>query len=535
MLQCNKGTLFGLISLAAGVISFFIFSDPAILNPSNISWLMSGDPAQHYLGWSTFRHTPFMQWPVGLNYNYGMEISNSIVFTDSIPLIAIPLKYVEFLLPQEFQYTGIWLFLCYLLQSLFGYKVFRELTGNRYFSLVGGFILSFAPTFLLRMQGHYALCGQFLILISFLLYLKPFSRLQWMLLICVTALVHAYLLMMVLSVFVAKVLVDVINTKHFTYYAKSLILSMAACAFVMYAEGYFVISNGLAAGGFGEFRADLLALFNPYSPAFSKFSRVNNNQLMNGEGLAYLGFGVIMCLGSLVMMVFNKISNKEFSVYSSVVYVPCLTLLGLYVFAVSNVISLQGYEIYRINLPDFLVGPVNTFRASGRFMWPISYFIMAAALFSIHYLSKKSCVTIIVLIALVQLFDTYKFGDLVRANIRTTEKTWNKNKIEGYSVDYSKFKSIAMYPPRDFQDKSKVIYLGALHGLPVNAGYMARYDVVKESMQNRDIDNAIAARDLKNNVIYFIGDSAKSLTDMCVKGFVCEEGFAGRMMFSNRR
>lgn len=529
-----KNAAYSLASLMLGVLAFKIFSDPQILNPSNIAWLMAGDPSQHYLGWNTFRSTPLIQWPLGLNYNYGMAISNSIVYTDSIPLVAIPLKYISFMLPADFQYTGIWLFSCYLLQSFFGYKLFVFLTSKKVFSLFGGFILSFAPTFLMRMQGHYALCAQFLILIAFILYLKPFSRYKWMLLLCVTSLVHAYLLMMIFAVFLCKIIVNTLNNKDYKIQIKNVFIVVVATLLTMYVEGYFVISHGLAAGGFGEFRADLFSLFNPFTPSFSKFSRINNNQLVNGEGLAYIGFGIIMCLGSLVMMVSNKISKKEMVLSSATIFVPIVFLIGIYLFAVSNVISLQGYEIIRINLPHFLVGPVNTFRASGRFMWVISYFVMIAAIFSVFYFSKKTCGYLLFLIALAQLFDTYKYGEFVRANIAMTSEAWSHNKVDDYNIDYSKYKSVAMYPPKDFEDKSKVIYLAALHKLPVNAGYMARYDVIKDAEQTSIIDQRIASNKLDDDVIYFIGNSAKGLEDLCNNGFTCQNGFAGKMMFKNK-
>ncbi|MBS0880558.1 hypothetical protein JK231_08090 [Pantoea sp. JGM49] len=525
--------IFSWLSLFFGLASFLIFSDIAILNPTNISWLMRGDPAQHYLGWSTFRHTPLLQWPVGLNYNYGMAISSSIVFTDSIPLVAIPLKYLSSILPVEFQYSGIWLLICYVLQSLFGYKIFNHLTKDKAFSIVGGFILSFAPTLLLRMQGHYALCAQFLVLASFLLYLKPFSFRKWAVLICITASVHAYLLMMVLAVFFVKVVIELFESRDYKRYITSFFVTLLLCFILMYAEGYFVISNGLAAGGFGEFRSDLLTFFNPFSPAFSRFLRVNNNQLENGEGLGYLGFGVIICLSALLIMFSKKIECSGKKILSLTYILPAVGLLGLYIFAVSNVVSLQGFETFRFKLPEFLVGPFNTFRASGRFIWPVSYFLMIASIVSIWFLAKKHCLPLIILVALVQLFDIYKFGDLARATIETTSEKWIKNDINEYNVDYSRFNSVAMIPPRDFTDKSNVIYLSALHGLPVNAGYMARYDVIKDAAQNKEIDELIKNKILDKDTIYFIGDSARDLSSLCGKGYICQDGFAGLMMYKS--
>ncbi|WP_206551791.1 DUF6311 domain-containing protein, partial [Pantoea dispersa] len=347
-----KDPVFILLSILIGIITFFIFLDVTIINPKNIAWLMKGDPAQHYLGWSTFRHTPLIQWPIGMNYNYGMAVSSSIVFTDSIPLIAIPLKYFNFILPSEFQYTGIWLLLCFILQSFFGYKILNHLTKNNLFSLAGGFILSFAPIFLLRTQGHYALSAQFLILAAFLLYLKPFSTKKWTILICITALVHAYLLMMVLLFFVAKTIVSATESRNFRKHIISFFTAILFCLFIMYAEGYFMVSNGLAASGFGEYRSDLLSLFNPSSAYFSRFTRVNNNQLQNGEGLGYIGFGVIICLSSLYLLCAKKIEENKKILFSAPIILPSLIIVGCFLYSVSNIVSLQGFEIFRFNLPD---------------------------------------------------------------------------------------------------------------------------------------------------------------------------------------
>ena len=76
-------------------LTFVIFinlSSYKILNPFNTLWLMEGDSATHFIAWQFFRFTPIFQWPIGSNPFYGMEISNSIVFADSVTLIAIILK-----------------------------------------------------------------------------------------------------------------------------------------------------------------------------------------------------------------------------------------------------------------------------------------------------------------------------------------------------------------------------------------------------------------------------------------------------------
>ena len=54
-------------------------------------------------------------WPPGLSPDYGLQFSSSIVFSDSVPLLAIPLKLLSPLLPAVFQYTGWWVLVCLVL------------------------------------------------------------------------------------------------------------------------------------------------------------------------------------------------------------------------------------------------------------------------------------------------------------------------------------------------------------------------------------------------------------------------------------
>ena len=77
----------------------------APINPQNINWLQIANPDSltNYLGWVFYRFSPW-SWPIGLNPNYGLEISSSIVFSDSIPLLAFLFKPINFILPETFKF-----------------------------------------------------------------------------------------------------------------------------------------------------------------------------------------------------------------------------------------------------------------------------------------------------------------------------------------------------------------------------------------------------------------------------------------------
>src|SRR5688572_7103467 len=132
------------------------------LDVRNIAWLQGGDPSMNYLGWAFYRDSAW-EFPVGLNYNHGLELSSSIVFSDSIPLLAIPFKFFSSWLPHPFQYKGLWLYACFVLQAWFAFllgSLVSERAGVRLFTVV---LLLFNPGFLFRLAGHYSLCGHWLL------------------------------------------------------------------------------------------------------------------------------------------------------------------------------------------------------------------------------------------------------------------------------------------------------------------------------------------------------------------------------------
>ena len=78
---------FGL-PIGIGIICFLMVAGHEILNPKFVNWIHGSDPLKDYIGWAFYRNGPWT-FPVGLNPKYGMEISSSIMYSDSIPIMAI--------------------------------------------------------------------------------------------------------------------------------------------------------------------------------------------------------------------------------------------------------------------------------------------------------------------------------------------------------------------------------------------------------------------------------------------------------------
>ncbi|MEE9407539.1 MAG: DUF6311 domain-containing protein [Polaribacter sp.] len=116
-----------IVSTIISVIVFQLRYGLDKIIPTNINWLLSArhDWGQHYLGWAYFRKEDW-SFPLGTINDFYYPISTNIGFTDSIPLFALPFKLFSSILPEDFQYIGLWLFLCFFLTSYFTIKILKQ-------------------------------------------------------------------------------------------------------------------------------------------------------------------------------------------------------------------------------------------------------------------------------------------------------------------------------------------------------------------------------------------------------------------------
>ena len=129
------------INLLFLLISFLcLISVVGIDNVSfkSTEWLYTGESAQHQLGWHFFKND-IWRFPLGNNPNYGEEFSNSIVFSDAIPILALFFKSFKSFIPGNFQYFSFWYFICFFLQLFFSFKIIKKFTGSDLYSVIGSF------------------------------------------------------------------------------------------------------------------------------------------------------------------------------------------------------------------------------------------------------------------------------------------------------------------------------------------------------------------------------------------------------------
>jgi len=466
---------------------------------------MEGDPAQHWLGWQFFRNSPLLQWPIGANPDFGMEIGSSIVFTDSLPLLAFIFKPLNALLPDKFQYTGLWILICFCLQSFFAWKLLATFTRDKWLPLIGSIFFTVAPVYLWRLHGHYALFGQWVLLAGFYFYFaKNFSIFLWMALLAAVALIHAYLLAMVLAIYVAD-LIQRCWLKQ-TGIVKTLSYFFAAIIFIaimMWTAGYFMLGGGVGTGGFGIYRMNLLSLIDP-DDIWSKLLPDQKGGIGDYEGFNYLGLG-ILGLGLIAAYELVRNIKKSLKAKISPVLTPIIILcIGFFLYAISNLVAFGPNEIFSYNLPPKTVLLTNTFRVSGRFFWPV-YYVIYLAIFYVLFtrLKRSTAITLCLVTLLVQVIDTFGAWRTFR-NKFSHSPMWLSPMRSPVWVDIANQyrKIIFVLPHNSSVNWLPLSQFAVMHRMAINTGYFARVNPEQENEAKVRIGTSILNNDLHPDSLY---------------------------------
>ncbi|MEP6998688.1 MAG: DUF6311 domain-containing protein [Betaproteobacteria bacterium] len=366
-----------------GPLVFFLLFDPRLLEPSYFRWLLwLPDPATQFLGWHFFRLEDW-RLPPGAAKNYGMEMGSSIVFSDSIPLLALLFKLSRAALPDHFQYFGIWMLACYILQGGFGWLISGLFTRAALQRLAMTALFVLSPLLADRAIGHYALMAHWLVLAALYLYLRAPVRhatASWCLLICGAALIHAYLLYMVLAVAFA----DAARRRWIDHTAttgdmlRSTLLIAVPLLGTMWLAGYFTIPASSFSGGaayYGRYAANLNALWNPmwgslFLPGLPVLPMPGDGY----EGYSYLGVGLLALLPIAAFALWRAEGQRALRRYLPLAVVALL----LWAIALSNQVAWGDRILFTIPLPSLVLDLVATVRASARLLW-VGYYALVLA------------------------------------------------------------------------------------------------------------------------------------------------------------
>lgn len=547
-------TLF-IMGCLLGILCFVLIYGIKVLDFTYDGWLMNEglDLKQHYVGWCHYRISPW-HFPVGLIDTLSEPFSMSVVYTDSIPLFAVFFKLFRNILPVHFQYFGLFGIICFALQGGFSSIIIRKFTDNIQMCLIGAlfFVLSFPM--LQRMFYHTALCAQWLILLSIVIWfyydlrkniLRNILVFAGFGMLCVS--IHSYYMFMcglVLLLFTAE---DFISNKGFVksiensdinpetknnrginglgngrYNGIAALIAFVFGGFInLYILGGFFGESSVSGGGFGSFNANLNSLINPYEygKLLPKYALMDGFQY---EGSAYLGAGIIfISVVMIIMAIYNQIKNKslqiknvkDFGLFikkSMVLHKrKTIILLGIVFSAFIAVFpnfDLGDVKILHVPLPGFMYKILGICRTNGRFMWIAFYLILISVFYYASKLYRQDLFKIAVMAAVVlQLMDLSDYAK---------EKGYYFKDNHDINIVWSQFEKVNL-----FEDADRFVFLyndsdimmdtglyGYLNNLSQNIFYYARPidDAINENIDRIKTD--ILDGNIDKSAIYVIRD-----------------------------
>jgi hypothetical protein len=516
-------------SILVGVFAFYIIVGPLALLPTNIAWLGARfDPTQHYLGWAFYREAPW-NFPLGLNPGFGMDISSSIIYSDSIPLVAFLLKPFSNLLPETFQYLGAWLLLCFIFQSIFGYLLTGLFTQDKIIRLIGAALFSFSPVLIWRIDQHVALVSHFLILFGLFLCLRKNKQHQfflWAILILSSALVQFYICTILLALWISDLITRrfVQNSLNNITVVKEFFIIATLLFIALLISGFFVINSKYSVTNhYGLLRLNLLSLFDSggwsYLLKDIKDTPIVYDQfkVILGsyyESYGYLGLGGIFML---VLTIVIALKNRSVVIHLLLRYrYLSLCLFLLTAFAISNNIGIGPFNA-SFQLPKALNSIASILRASGRFFWPAYYVILLASIYFLtRFFPRKWALTVLTFSLVLQVIDTYPGWGPLRKSYMVQPSSVNpflKDFLKSPFWDEAgkKYQSVELIPLNaDLQWQDNWLLFASYanqHHMNTNAVFLSRTDYEKLNAANEKYNQVINSGSYYPSALYILDDS----------------------------
>lgn len=490
------------------------------LDPAAVQWLLISDRGQAFLGWHMARHAehPFAL-ALGSIPDYVAPHGASLALTDSVPWFSLLLLPLSPLLPPVFQYTGIWLVLCYGLLALFSFRLLLRLSSDPITSFVATMLVVVNPVLLFR-RMHPSLCAHWMIVAALLLYVAPLrdgmalDRMMAAVLLVLAAGTHPYLTIMVLGLVGAAAWA---RSRSWQDVGVSWLLYVLISAIALWAFGYLGHAD-LGAPGFGDFSANLLALVDP--DGWSRLVPDAPSGPGEYEGFAFLGVGVLLVIAAdLALRLRDRAVRRSVTPPRSGPRVIALLVVvaAFATFALSSHVRLGDRELIDLSAPYAFLDPLpSMLRASGRFVWPLYYVVLFAALASLRRRvpGRTTYVAIVLLALCVQLIDGWPRYATQDVALMALTNPYRPLRSPAWRRIGGEYREIPLIPPQivdtDCDEGAyprfhymPFAFVAGLEGMRINSGHLSRYagDVVARCREQTD---AALARRLEPDVVYVL-------------------------------
>lgn len=369
----------------------------------------------------------------------------------------------------------------------------------------------------MRLGGHQSLTAHFLILWCFCLYyanLEKKNAVEWMICLSLTVACHPYFSVMCLSVFGAFICKEFFkkrDVQNISNLFLLIILCLVSIVLTAWQIGLFVGTAAPSSDtGYGFYKFNLNGFLNPLGSSF--FLRTQAHGGGDYEGFAYLGVGLLFLIFFIVVL--DSVNSfRQTKIFIKKSLPLCIFLFFLLLLAISNNISFGNWQLklYSVKAGSFL----QTFRSTGRFIWPVWYFLILYAFVLLqkalnnHLISYK--VTVIMLTSFM-LFQLVDFHEFIHDNVRKVLMNNNSLQWGDQSKDWDflrkKYSQIRLLnnPGLGYHKWRELSLIAANHRFKTNVFYLARSDSKILSERKKLDESLLKSGNFDQKTIYVLSD-----------------------------
>ncbi|TFW09761.1 hypothetical protein E4K72_04390, partial [Oxalobacteraceae bacterium OM1] len=463
------------LACAAGLILAVLFigyTYPLSFLSGHGEYFEGSDAAQHVTGWLLYVQDAW-HFPLTKTGLLNSPAGVSIAFTDSIPLAALVFKSLRGLLPPGFHYFGGWHALAYLGQGAGAVALVRAL-GVRHLAgavAAAAFALMWPP--LLHRMGHTSLMTHGVLLFALAAYfagcrqtLSVRAAGGLLIALSIAALaIHPYLFAMCFPICIAFLLDAYVRHAGWRGAAVMACAAVAGVLALAGLLGYFGHGSTVT-DGFGAYSMNLASPFCGGRLALCEGMK----DAAQGEGLNYFGGGLLLLLPLAAWM---AVQRRSLPIRRHAAL--AVVLIGMALYALSNQVYAGHAHLLTYPLPAAAQWITGTFRASGRFFWPVGYLVMGLVVATVLRRPSWPVLALVAGALGLQWFDTASWRDYDRSLAAKPSKA----DLAAWQPLMAGVERISLYPVfgcGNFDAESYVFFqrLAARYGMPMNTGYVAR-------------------------------------------------------------
>jgi hypothetical protein len=464
----------------------------------------------------------------------GAPAGINIIFTDSIPWVALAGRLLYRITGTPYNLYGLWTALCFLASAM-SMTVFVAKLGHRNMAAAGmATLVGLCMPALLIRWGHMSLLAQFEIVLALVFYLmhcrsglsrRFFMQAAGLLLLSLGT--HSYIFAMICGNVAATILQSLSNRTLKARGAMILMAGLGALVAAMIAlMGHLQSRGGLSVEGFGIYSLNLLA---PFFPQRSGLMPALKNAIVDGtggqyEGFSYLGGGVLLLL--VMTLPWQLSSFVSFARRHTWLFA---LFLALTMFALSDTVYFGTARLFHLGIPERIVILAATFRSTGRFFWPVMYCISVLAIIGALRFYGSRGVLLLCIAALLQWIDSGPLREALAAKTSALEpphinlSAW-RSAIRAHDFVRVLPEYYCIEDPRGWNSNVAVQLqlLAAFENKPINSVYAARYSADCDAEEASDGMPRAGSRTLSVTFDEFPGYAR--LKAMAGPGRQCESG-----------